>query len=105
MTLPYPTSRDRRSIRQHQEYRCAYCAAKCVPVYNLTYDHVVPRSIGGPNEPRNMVLCCRECNTAKGSDTSEHWMAVAVRVLFERGEPLEWMDEFGIPWHRYVPTH
>jgi 5-methylcytosine-specific restriction endonuclease McrA len=43
---------------------CAYCLAVGL---KLTIDHVVPLSRGGHHDPRNIVMACRSCNSAKGS--------------------------------------
>jgi hypothetical protein len=42
---------------------CAYCGA----TGKLELDHIVPRSKGGTNSVKNLVLSCRSCNEAKGS--------------------------------------
>ncbi len=45
-------------------YRCAYCGEK---PKNLTMDHVIPISKGGPHTLSNIVPACKTCNTAKGA--------------------------------------
>ena len=45
--------------------RCAYCLQKTP----LTRDHVVAVAIGGRDEPGNVVLACRPCNTRKNAST------------------------------------
>lgn len=47
---------------------CIYCGAGA-----LSWDHVVPRSRGGTNEPANLVPACRPCNSSKGARTPEEW--------------------------------
>lgn len=48
-----------------QSYQCAYC--KCdLTLKEATFDHVVPRSKGGPNVA-NRVIACHACNNAKGN--------------------------------------
>lgn len=49
---------------------CAYCGIG----KGLTRDHVQPRSRGGSNEPSNIVLACRNCNSAKGARTPAEWL-------------------------------
>jgi hypothetical protein len=38
-----------------------------------TYDHVVPISAGGSDDFTNIVIACRECNSAKCGRTPEQW--------------------------------
>jgi 5-methylcytosine-specific restriction endonuclease McrA len=45
------------------EFRCQYCGAKD----NLTFDHVVPRAMGGVTSWENVVAACSKCNLRKGS--------------------------------------
>lgn len=33
----------------------------------VTIDHVVPRTLGGPDHIDNYVLCCKTCNSRKGN--------------------------------------
>lgn len=52
--------------------RCFYCSAALVlddPTSSraATRDHKTPRSRGGTNHPRNLVLACRSCNMEKGA--------------------------------------
>jgi hypothetical protein len=59
----------RRSIREKWENRCAYCESED----NLTLDHIVPQSKGGPDTTRNVVACCHSCNQSKGHTPWEEW--------------------------------
>lgn len=34
-----------------------------------TFDHLIPRSRGGGNDDDNLVLACRECNSARADMT------------------------------------
>lgn len=66
------TSRKKtRNITLRQLYRiydgiCAYCH-KEMPYAQATRDHVYPRSKGGSNDVKNIVLSCKKCNLKKGS--------------------------------------
>jgi 5-methylcytosine-specific restriction endonuclease McrA len=42
---------------------CIFCGKK----NDLTIDHLLPRSLGGPNDEKNVVFVCGECNSSKGS--------------------------------------
>lgn len=74
-------SRKERAAYELHGHRCHYCGCGG----NLTTDHMVPRSDGGPDESWNLVPACRSCNSAKGSkDYFEFWECVlADRVAFE----------------------
>lgn len=49
---------------------CMYCG--CIHSDgDLTRDHIIPRSQGGPDRWTNVVAACRRCNTYKGGRTPE----------------------------------
>ncbi len=47
------------------EFSCQYCGAK----HDLTFDHVLPRKLGGVTSWENVVAACAPCNLRKGSMT------------------------------------
>ena len=53
-----------RSIFNAYKGICQYCYTK-VSMSNATKDHVFPKSKGGTNHDFNIVLACRDCNSAK----------------------------------------
>lgn len=53
-----------RSIYYAYKGVCQYCYTK-VSMSNATKDHVFPKSKGGTNHDFNIVLACRDCNSAK----------------------------------------
>lgn len=55
-------------LRDH--FRCQFCG-KQLPMKDLNYDHVIPRSRGGKTEWTNIVAACYECNGRKGDKTPE----------------------------------
>jgi len=52
-------------------YRCTYCHTERAS----TWDHVVPRSLGGPDTRGNLVPACRSCNSSKGARPLGEWLA------------------------------
>lgn len=42
---------------------CIFCGRKT----NLTLDHLLPRCFNGPNDEKNVIFVCKECNSSKGS--------------------------------------
>ncbi|WP_331048558.1 HNH endonuclease [Gemmatimonas sp.] len=55
----------RRGALRDCGHRCAYCATP-LRFDNATLDHVMPRSLGGANDPGNLVVACGPCNRLKG---------------------------------------
>lgn len=62
----------RRQAAKHKRIRifeldifeCVYCGG----FDKLTLDHLIPRSRGGTNDPRNLVTACQRCNAARRDD-------------------------------------
>ena len=59
---------NRRNVFRRDDQRCQYCGRHA---HDLTLDHVVPRSRGGPTSWENVVACCRACNARKRDRTPE----------------------------------
>ena len=53
----------RRAVFARDRWTCQYCGSERG---NLTVDHVIPRSKGGPSSWDNIVTCCAPCNRRKG---------------------------------------
>lgn len=49
---------------------CSYCESECP---DLQWEHILPKSEGGPDTIDNMVLACRGCNLAKGTRDLFEW--------------------------------
>jgi 5-methylcytosine-specific restriction endonuclease McrA len=66
--VPHDTHRrkiTRRAVFARDGWTCQYCGARS----NLTVDHVIPRSKGGPSSWENIVASCAPCNRRKGDMT------------------------------------
>jgi 5-methylcytosine-specific restriction endonuclease McrA len=59
---------NRRNIYARDQNRCQYCGAK-FSSSELSLDHVIPRSHGGPTTWENIVCACLRCNVRKGGRT------------------------------------
>jgi len=59
---------NRRNLFARDENRCQYCGHR-FPSGELSLDHVIPRSQGGPTNWANLVCACTECNKRKGGRT------------------------------------
>ncbi|MBL8172416.1 MAG: HNH endonuclease [Acidobacteria bacterium] len=62
------TNRHRILARDH--YRCQYCGKRGT-AFDLTLDHILPRSRGGKTMAENLVTACQACNNRKGDRTPE----------------------------------
>lgn len=60
---------------------CGYCGAEGT----LQWEHLFPKSRGGPDTIDNLVLSCPRCNQQKGAMN-----------------PIEWYDKRGLSW-RHIP--
>ncbi|MEQ8769572.1 MAG: HNH endonuclease [Phycisphaerales bacterium] len=59
---------NRRNLFARDRNRCQYCG-NLFPTSELSIDHVVPRSQGGPDTWENLVCACVRCNARKGGRT------------------------------------
>ncbi len=87
--MPRKTLRfSRRNIFARDNYRCMYCC-KRFPLHQLSLDHVVPRSQGGPTDWENIVTSCVRCNVKKGGRTPhEAQMGLAQQPVRPKRSPL-----------------
>lgn len=60
----------RANIYTRDNYTCQYCREE-FPTSELTFDHVLPVSRGGPRTWDNIVTCCIDCNRKKADQTPE----------------------------------
>ncbi len=69
-------------IRARDNHRCVYCKrteARSGAAMHL--DHLTPRSKGGKDTPRNLVLACARCNSARKDLRLNAWAAKAKKDL------------------------
>lgn len=60
------SKRLRYEILRRDSHTCRYCGAKA-PDVEITVDHVIPKALGGTDDPSNLVAACRDCNSGKTS--------------------------------------
>ena len=70
----------RHNVLKRDGYQCMYCGKR---PKELTIDHVLPQSRGGPDAWDNVVTCCRPCNHRKGARTPEEARMPLHRRPFE----------------------
>lgn len=70
---------NRRNIYARDQSHCQYCGVRYSPS-ELSIDHVVPRSQGGPTTWANVVCACMKCNVKKGGRTPRQAGMKLIRV-------------------------
>ena len=77
------------NLLRRDGHRCAYCGGEAT-----TFDHVVPRSKGGPSEWLNALSACEPCNSAKADLSLDEldwtplwqpWTPTVQDLLYGRG--------------------
>ncbi len=94
----------RENVYIRDNYTCQYCAVK-FPYKDLTIDHVLPASQGGPKTWTNVVTACRPCNQTKANRTPEKarmpllkqpkapaWLPVIEHEMAPGVTPENWRD-------------
>ena len=96
---------NRRNIFARDGNRCQYCGKK-FPTTELSLDHVVPRSKGGPASWENIVCACLKCNVKKGgNDSREANMRLIKEPIRPRTSPtlsLKLSQRKYEPWKSFL---
>jgi len=71
---------NRKRIYERDHNKCGYCSS----TWNLTIDHIIPKSRGGDNSWSNLVTCCYSCNLRKADRTPEE---ANMKLLIKPYEP------------------
>lgn len=64
------SQRLRFEILRRDNHACRYCGATA-PDVKLHVDHVIPTTLGGTDDPTNLVAACAPCNTGKASTSPD----------------------------------
>ena len=77
-------------ILERDQFRCQYCGLDGMASFEnalvMSVDFVVPRARKGKKDPRNLVACCRPCNTIKGRRVYGSFEEAKAYVLARRQE-------------------
>jgi 5-methylcytosine-specific restriction endonuclease McrA len=58
----------RFNVFLRDKFECQYCGSKD----DLTFDHLIPRRLGGATTWQNVVTACSPCNLRKGGNLPHH---------------------------------
>ena len=67
-------------LLERENYTCIYCGIHASKA-KMEIEHVIPRSRGGTDSLNNLVLSCRACNEAKGSQDVQTYLKGNPSVL------------------------
>jgi 5-methylcytosine-specific restriction endonuclease McrA len=96
----------RENVFTRDKGACQYCGKK-VPRMEATYDHVIPRMLGGETRWDNVVIACVPCNQTKGGKTPQQAgmrlriapvkpkslpPTLRITLTFTRGMPTSWQQ-------------
>ena len=86
-TFLFYRRRLRFEIFRRDFYRCQFCGRGIVDGIELTLDHVVPKSKGGPYTKENLITACRDCNEGKWDDALNGFELRRLKDLCEALRP------------------
>lgn len=64
------SKRLRYEVLRRDNHACRYCG-QSAPDVKLTVDHVIPTTLGGGDDPGNLVTACADCNSGKSATPPE----------------------------------
>jgi 5-methylcytosine-specific restriction endonuclease McrA len=80
----------REYLLEKWDRKCSYCGVENVP---LQVEHILPKAKGGTNRISNLCLGCEKCNTKKGAQDIEKFLAkkpeVLKKILSQAKRPLK----------------
>jgi hypothetical protein len=114
------SKRLRFEILKRDNHACKYCG-RTPPEVKLHIDHVVPVTLGGSDDPANLVAACSDCNGGKSSVPADaplvadvaadalRWARAMELVAFgrsvEREERRERYRTFYTAWKDWYTTN
>jgi hypothetical protein len=85
----------RRRVAEQAKYRCGYCLTQEAVVGRpMEFDHLDPRSLGGPTTENNLWLACSLCNDHKSNRFLIIDPETGVKVKVFNPRQQEWAQHF-----------
>jgi 5-methylcytosine-specific restriction endonuclease McrA len=84
-----------RDLIARAEERCEYCRMhQSLQGATFHVEHIIPRAVGGNNEPMNLCLACPSCNLHKSSRTTATDPETNDLVTLFHPRQHHWHDHF-----------
>ena len=82
-------------VRDRANGRCEYChSPEWVCAARFTLDHLLPRSLGGTDDPHNLALACRRCNERRYNFTTDRDPVTQQEVALFHPVQDQWIEHF-----------
>ena len=82
----------RLAIYLRDGFTCVYCLRDLhdTDPFDVTLDHLIPRSLGGTHETTNLVTACRSCNSSRQAKDWQVWATkkAQARIKKQQGRKL-----------------
>lgn len=93
-------AKKRFEVLKRDDFRCQYCWRNGKDV-TLEVDHIVPKSKDGDDDINNLLTCCRECNSWKGSSLMEgyEWIVRVKITEHEKKTIKEFFECWNERWY------
>jgi 5-methylcytosine-specific restriction endonuclease McrA len=82
---------ERLAIYLRDDFTCVYCLRDLHSAnpFDVTLDHLLPRSLGGTHEPTNLMTACRSCNSSR---QAKDWQTWATKKAVSRIKRLRYKE-------------
>jgi hypothetical protein len=89
------SSEVRQEIIVRADYRCEYCKTSFrLTGTPLVMEHILPRSLGGKDQPENLAASCYRCNEFKGAKTHGTDPQTSQWVELFNPRTQKWIEHF-----------
>lgn len=100
---------NRHNVYLRDQGKCQYCGSR-VSKSDFTYDHVIPRKLGGKTVWKNVVISCFPCNQRKADRTPDQAgmkllsKPVRPRTLPGTSPVIRWTGDMPESWKDYTAS-
>lgn len=82
-------------VRERTRFLCEYChSSKEAGAAQFEIDHILPKSLGGADDPDNLALACQRCNAYHYNFTTAVDPQTQETLPLFNPRKLQWADHF-----------